>query len=1307
MGSAEDPDRFKNLYGQAQNWTLANDTSLFQCLEDFSRRIVARTESTEQRLRDAVQECQTSRVRLQTCLNAFNMLSNTQFMESRVRDEENQPVKKPEEKSVADTAKEQETPENRRLTELREAVSLTKNVLNSYFDSVEVNIDDSDEEETSTSKRSFREPKDPYLRRALPYLIGSAEFNRDRYIGLKLQVEEQEIVPDEDIVLTAKLDDVLVPAQSVIDAERAASRSFNNSGRDTPQSSEDVRNADYVPTKLPTIPRRDTTLVSSSESENEDDIFAARPIGPAKTSPARPGPPSRPPENDTPSFTPRSSSQSSIHSVAPSKPVTSLFDAEDEDDLFSVPNPSVKSRGEKSSDIPTPKPTAAARPPKSATLFEDDRTEENDSVFATPKPSETANPFLSELSKKIGIPAPVQGGKPLASKIVEPAESEPLPPTVVPTRTVKPTKKPSLFDDDDGDDDLFAIAPKPTNRTVQKPIAEEKEIVASKPNLPAVVPESALETAKKSVSTKKGKPSIFDDEEEDDDLGVFTPAKKNTEKQKLEEKSSARTAKDAQKVQGVFESSEDDDLFATNKKWKLPGLDNGPLTPSSKEEPVLPAPPSKTPAPATQPPPVKPSAIKGSNIFDEDSESEDLFAVAAKSKPIVQTPPSEKKVESVVEQPSKELQPMPEPAEKITSPRRKGVEKWQLPGLGLPTESKPKQEDIKPVDYLADPRKFASSDDQFIDIPATKTHSVISETAEPVGSDSGTVINNPLDKQSAADGASATKTLEEIKAKPSGLKSKSLFDEGEEEDDLFAKKVEAPPKKADTSVKKWKLPDLAPQNVESSPVVAPAEPVDTEHMTPRTAASPRGFERQLGNQQNTDDAVVTPAVIEKVDNLNKLKSTSRSLDADIDDTDFVEPKLEPAPKTAPAKLYQPMKWKLPGLTSSPVLPSVEETNDMPSDTASVTEIVQSPPATPKPVPRRRGIKTSGEAGQDEEKHRSATPPGVADNAVKVKTEEHNVSDRKEGTTIPMIPEMTIDTMAEVKSSEPPKPPVAARRSAKTASPPTTVISERGEERKVNEEGRTTDKPVESSAKAVEHPLPVDVKTEMKLPELDEILPPLPKLPSLIKAELPVLPKESDIDPLQSVAAPVQEPAIQKPSPPKSSPAVLSFAMPERDSQLFATPEPPPLSTSSSFSGSLTSLKERGGSLFLDEDSEEDLFGKSNPVKQMPVAKVSSAKSEKTGVSVNLLNPLGSGEGDVSSVPRPAKKTVFDKETKKKPALFDSDEEDLFESTASAAKAVQQTLASQTAGVGMGNKGDVKKSTKPSLFDDDDDDLFKN
>lgn len=146
-------------------------------------------------------------------------------------------------------------------------------------------MEDSDEEDGPSNRRTFREPKDPYLHRPLPFLIGSEAFHRDRFVGLKLQHEEEKIIPDEDVILTTKSDDILVPNQSTPLGGSTRSLAQSSSSRDTdnPQSLEDLRNVDGSAAfqKGKTFSGRGATVMSS-DSDDENDIFSTRPVAGSK-----------------------------------------------------------------------------------------------------------------------------------------------------------------------------------------------------------------------------------------------------------------------------------------------------------------------------------------------------------------------------------------------------------------------------------------------------------------------------------------------------------------------------------------------------------------------------------------------------------------------------------------------------------------------------------------------------------------------------------------------------------------------------------------------------------------------------------------------------------------------------------------------------------------------------------------------------------------------------------------------------------------------------------------------------------------
>lgn len=96
---------------------------------------MARTAVTQKLLQTAIKDCQRSHIRFQACLNSFNMLSNTQFMESRVREEDSNTVKpKDHVQEPSNITGTQDNPENQRITEVRSLPSfLGPRMINLYF----------------------------------------------------------------------------------------------------------------------------------------------------------------------------------------------------------------------------------------------------------------------------------------------------------------------------------------------------------------------------------------------------------------------------------------------------------------------------------------------------------------------------------------------------------------------------------------------------------------------------------------------------------------------------------------------------------------------------------------------------------------------------------------------------------------------------------------------------------------------------------------------------------------------------------------------------------------------------------------------------------------------------------------------------------------------------------------------------------------------------------------------------------------------------------------------------------------------
>ncbi|XP_013930123.1 PREDICTED: WASH complex subunit FAM21-like [Thamnophis sirtalis] len=124
--------------------------------------------------------------RLHNVFNGFLMLSNMQFIENRVYDDEmDELVSKTEGGDKLEQEKTREQKEADLIPKIQEAINFGLQVLDSAFEQLDIKAGNSDsEEETNERLELILEPKDLYVDRPLPYLIGSQLFMEQDDVGL-------------------------------------------------------------------------------------------------------------------------------------------------------------------------------------------------------------------------------------------------------------------------------------------------------------------------------------------------------------------------------------------------------------------------------------------------------------------------------------------------------------------------------------------------------------------------------------------------------------------------------------------------------------------------------------------------------------------------------------------------------------------------------------------------------------------------------------------------------------------------------------------------------------------------------------------------------------------------------------------------------------------------------------------------------------------------------------------------------------------------------------------------------------------
>ncbi|GBN56224.1 WASH complex subunit 2 [Araneus ventricosus] len=166
---------------------MVQNHALYNLLTEISQNIISRTHEVENAVDSLVYRTKMANAKICNIINDFHMLSNLQFVENRVYDEEIQEAA-PEQKPVEKTKEQKEA---EMLPKIKKAVELGLEVLDKAFTKIHVDeISDSEDEDISSDGRTILEPKDPYASRPLPFIIGSEEFNNSDYAGLQDLLEE-------------------------------------------------------------------------------------------------------------------------------------------------------------------------------------------------------------------------------------------------------------------------------------------------------------------------------------------------------------------------------------------------------------------------------------------------------------------------------------------------------------------------------------------------------------------------------------------------------------------------------------------------------------------------------------------------------------------------------------------------------------------------------------------------------------------------------------------------------------------------------------------------------------------------------------------------------------------------------------------------------------------------------------------------------------------------------------------------------------------------------------------------------------
>ncbi|XP_071604912.1 WASH complex subunit 2A-like isoform X1 [Heliangelus exortis] len=627
----ERPWSLEEIRKGSQSWSLASDAGLLHFLQEFSQHTISRTHEITKQVDGLINETKATDCRLHNVFNDFLMLSNTQFIENRVYDEEvEEPILKADAGDKTEQEKTREQKEADLIPKIQEAVNYGLQVLDSAFEQLDIKAGNSDSEEEEINERMelILEPKDLYIDRPLPYLIGSQQFMERDDVGLgdlsseegsvdsdrgsiidSEEKEEQELddefgnhSEDDQKMRTAQMsDEDDYDGCDLFDSEKEEDEGGDLDESTRPRKKRPTSFADELAARIKgevpvkqdkefssLSPETKTRKIPKDKKEvkvaSDDDIFKL-------------------PKLTDEDFTPFGS-RGGLFSGG-----TGLFDDEENDFFAEAPNSEEsKEREEKvpgsdgrrdvfSSSITVEKDNKSAaqntektpKQPEKVVLFDDDDFFGTATKNPTDSVKSTADLFDDEeeegdlFKEKPAIPPVIAG---LAKKpeswreTVMEKKSQPSSGDDFKPLSEKPLRKQmDLFSDEKDSEDLF-----PSSKTVKSQA-------------------TCLPT---SMSMPKALPSLFDYDEED--LFGVIPAKKQQEKS-LE----AKQSEPLKKTSNLLFSSDEEEHWNVSKPARCPSEDD------QKEDHAK---PTSTVSQA--------KALKKTSLFEEEEE-EDLFAITKES----------------------------------------------------------------------------------------------------------------------------------------------------------------------------------------------------------------------------------------------------------------------------------------------------------------------------------------------------------------------------------------------------------------------------------------------------------------------------------------------------------------------------------------------------------------------------------------------------------------------------------------------------------------------------------------------------
>ncbi|KAJ8688344.1 hypothetical protein QAD02_024139 [Eretmocerus hayati] len=172
-----------------RNWSLAGDSGLLKHLQQFSEDLITKANETRDSIDSMTAELDKTAILVDNITNTSLALANTQFIESRVQEDDveiDQPVEDTKAKKNAC-----ELTATDLLVSVCESIKQGLVIVDEKYERIETaasltGLDD------DVMPRIMLRPKDPYQNRPLPYIIGTEQWTLSSKVGLESSSSDSE-----------------------------------------------------------------------------------------------------------------------------------------------------------------------------------------------------------------------------------------------------------------------------------------------------------------------------------------------------------------------------------------------------------------------------------------------------------------------------------------------------------------------------------------------------------------------------------------------------------------------------------------------------------------------------------------------------------------------------------------------------------------------------------------------------------------------------------------------------------------------------------------------------------------------------------------------------------------------------------------------------------------------------------------------------------------------------------------------------------------------------------------------------------